>query len=112
MGPDHSFIAGKVFEKAGVNISVLQGNLPQQAVQHMRSQGHDLQGDKFKVFAASISSIIHPRNPFVPILHFNYRYFEVQSENGKILSWFGGGADLTPNYLDEEVRLRVVSHLL
>ena len=92
-----------MFEKAGVNISVLRGNLHPHAVQQIRSRNHNLQGDKFIFFAAGISSIIHPRNPFVPTLHFNYRYFEVQNENGKILSWFGGGADLTPSYLDEEV---------
>ena len=92
-----------MFEKAGVNISVLHGKLPPQAVQQIRSRNHNLQGDKFNFFAAGISSIIHPRNPFVPTLHFNYRYFEVKNENGKTLSWFGGGADLTPSYLDEEV---------
>ncbi len=34
-------------------------------------------------FAAGISSVIHPRNPNVPTLHFNYRYFEVEQEEGK-----------------------------
>ena len=69
----------------------------------MRSRGHDIKGENLPFFAAGISSIIHPRNPFVPTLHFNYRYFEVQDESGKKHSWFGGGADLTPSYLNEEV---------
>lgn len=69
----------------------------------MRSRGSDLKGNKFPFFAAGISSVIHPRNPFVPTLHFNYRYFEVQEESGKKHSWFGGGTDLTPYYLNEEV---------
>lgn len=93
---------GKVFEKAGVNVSVVYGHLPPQAVQQMRSRGTNLKGDKISFFAAGISSVIHPRNPFVPTLHFNYRYFEVQDETGKKHSWFGGGTDLTPYYLDEE----------
>ncbi|XP_067032910.1 oxygen-dependent coproporphyrinogen-III oxidase-like [Acropora muricata] len=93
---------GKVFEKAGVNVSVVYGNLPFQAMQQMRNRGIDLKGDKFTFFAAGISSVIHPRNPFVPTLHFNYRYFEVQEESGKKHSWFGGGTDLTPYYLNEQ----------
>ncbi|XP_068748199.1 oxygen-dependent coproporphyrinogen-III oxidase-like [Montipora capricornis] len=93
---------GKVFEKAGVNVSVVYGKLPQQAMQQMRNRGTDLKGDKFTFFAAGISSVIHPRNPFIPTLHFNYRYFEVQEESGRKHSWFGGGTDLTPYYLDEE----------
>ena len=43
------------------------------------------------------------RNPYVPTVHFNYRYFEVMEENGAKQAWFGGGTDLTPYYLDEEV---------
>lgn len=98
-----SFVTGKVFEKAGVNVSVVYGNLPLAAVEQMRSRGNDLTGNKFPFFAAGISSVIHPRNPFVPTLHFNYRYFEVCEESGKKHSWFGGGTDLTPYYLNEEV---------
>ena len=98
------FIAGSVFEKAGVNVSVVYGNLPPAAVEQMRSRRIDLKGNKFPFFATGISSVIHPRNPFVPTLHFNYRYFEVTEESGKKHSWFGGGTDLTPYYLNEEVR--------
>lgn len=101
--PGLYFFTGKVFEKAGVNVSVVYGHLSPQAVQQMKSRGNNLKGNKFPFFAAGISSVIHPRNPFVPTLHFNYRYFEVQEENGKRHSWFGGGTDLTPYYLNEEV---------
>ena len=69
----------------------------------MRNRGTDIKGSKLPFFAAGISSVIHPRNPFVPTLHFNFRYFEVRDETGKIHSWFGGGTDLTPYYLNEEV---------
>ncbi|KAJ8315339.1 LOW QUALITY PROTEIN: hypothetical protein KUTeg_007489 [Tegillarca granosa] len=93
---------GSVFEKAGVNISVVYGNLPAAAVQQMRSRGKDLKGDSFPFFATGISAVIHPKNPNVPTVHFNYRYFEVEDGSGKKQWWFGGGTDLTPSYLVEE----------
>lgn len=93
---------GKVFEKAGVNISVVTGNLPPAAVAQMRSRGKNLrEGVELPFFAAGISAVIHPRNPYVPTIHFNYRYFEVK-DGEKVDWWFGGGTDLTPYYLDEE----------
>lgn len=93
---------GQVFEKAGVNISVVHGLLPPQAVQQMRARGKMLGDGKLPFFAAGVSAVIHPRNPNVPTMHFNYRYFEVKDENGATQWWFGGGTDLTPNYLIEE----------
>lgn len=39
----------------------------------------------------------------VPTKHFNFRYFEVIPELSERQWWFGGGADLTPYYLDEKV---------
>merc|ERR1719323_2168336 len=57
-------------------------------------------------FACGISSVIHPRNPHVPTVHFNYRYFEVVEPGGNKRWWFGGGCDLTPYYLDEERRMQ------
>ncbi|XP_054743938.1 oxygen-dependent coproporphyrinogen-III oxidase [Anastrepha obliqua] len=93
---------GEVFEKAGVNISVVTGMLPPGAVQQMRTRGKKLEeGKKLPFFAAGVSAVIHPRNPHVPTIHFNYRYFEVESE-GEKQWWFGGGTDLTPYYLNEE----------
>jgi len=46
--------------------------------------------------------LFHPVNPMAPTVHMNYRYFEVQGKDGPV-AWFGGGADLTPSYLFEEV---------
>lgn len=92
---------GKVFEKAGVNISVVTGSLPPGAVAMMRSRGKNIKDGKLPFFAAGISAVIHPRNPMVPTIHFNYRYFEVESEDG-VMWWFGGGTDLTPYYLDKQ----------
>lgn len=96
---------GHTFEKAGVNISVVHGNIPPGAVQQMNSRGKNLpEGQEMPFFACGISSVIHPRNPNVPTLHFNYRYFEViESESEeKNRWWFGGGTDLTPYFLVEE----------
>ncbi|XP_026748935.1 oxygen-dependent coproporphyrinogen-III oxidase isoform X2 [Galleria mellonella] len=92
---------GRVFEKAGVNISVVSGKLPPAAVQQMRSRGKKLENSELPFFAAGVSAVIHPRNPMVPTIHFNYRYFEVQDKDG-VQWWFGGGTDLTPYYLDEQ----------
>ncbi|CAH0553958.1 unnamed protein product [Brassicogethes aeneus] len=91
---------GKIFEKAGVNISVVSGNLPPQAVTQMKTRGKQLQGKNLPFFAAGISAVIHPVNPMVPTIHFNYRYFEVQNGDGEVQWWFGGGTDLTPYYLN------------
>lgn len=94
---------GKCFEKAGVNISVVHGTLPPAAVKQMRSRGKDLPGDKeLPFYAVGVSCVIHPTNPMVPTMHFNYRYFEVKTGEGKATWWFGGGSDLTPYYLNEE----------
>jgi len=94
---------GNVFEKAGVNVSVVHGILPQSAAQQMRVRHKEMSDGELKFFAAGISSVIHPRNPNVPTVHFNYRYFEVDDrKSGKIHWWFGGGTDLTPYILYKE----------
>lgn len=48
--------------------------------------------------------VIHPVNPFIPTTHANFRYIEVvDNKNNEVIdSWFGGGGDLTPNYIFEE----------
>lgn len=82
---------GDVFEKAGVNISVVTGNLPPAAIQQMKSRGKNLGPGNLPFFAAGVSAVIHPRNPMIPTIHFNYRYFEVEKANGEKEWWFGGG---------------------
>ena len=83
---------GEVFEKAGINISVVHGQLPIQAIEQMRSRGHQFvaRNTPLQFFAAGISSVIHPRNPHVPTIHFNYRYFELVDVDGKVHWWYGG----------------------
>ncbi|XP_064790774.1 oxygen-dependent coproporphyrinogen-III oxidase, mitochondrial-like [Oncorhynchus masou masou] len=95
---------GKVFEKAGVNVSVVFGNLTEEAAKQMRSRGKVLRGkDGILPFCAmGVSSVIHPKNPHIPTVHFNYRYFEIEEEDGTKQWWFGGGTDLTPTYVNKE----------
>ncbi|KAG0347659.1 Coproporphyrinogen-III oxidase [Podila humilis] len=98
---------GKVFEKAGVGVSVVYGMLPPAAVSQMRAQHPSIKPTTEPVpfFATGISCVMHPHNPNAPTVHFNYRYFEmgVPDENGQPVNWwFGGGCDLTPAVLYEE----------
>ncbi|MFA7445022.1 MAG: oxygen-dependent coproporphyrinogen oxidase [Flavobacteriaceae bacterium] len=87
---------GNVFEKGGVNISGVFGRLPQ-AMQHYFGV------EEADFFACGLSLVLHPKNPFVPTVHANWRYFEMYDKNGNtVQSWFGGGQDLTPYYLFEE----------
>ena len=92
---------GNVFEKGGVNTSVVFGNVTDK----MRSQLNiaSSNGGADRWFAAGISLVIHPLNPFVPTVHCNYRMFELYSDRDQLTDrWFGGGTDLTPYYLFEE----------
>ncbi|XP_022440053.1 oxygen-dependent coproporphyrinogen-III oxidase, mitochondrial [Delphinapterus leucas] len=95
---------GHVFEKAGVSISVVHGNLSEEAAKQMRSRGKKLKtkDGKLPFSAMGVSSVIHPKNPHAPTIHFNYRYFEVEEADGNKQWWFGGGCDLTPTYLNQE----------
>ncbi len=87
---------GDVFEKGGVNTSVVFGPLPEALKEKVKL-------DDAGFFACGISLVIHPKNPMVPTVHANYRYFELYDAEGKRMdAWFGGGSDLTPYYLFEE----------
>lgn len=98
---------GTTFEKGGVNISVVHGSLPPQAITRMKADHRNLTagaGGSLDFFACGLSLVIHPHNPHAPTVHLNYRYFETVDPETKKLStwWFGGGSDLTPSYLYEE----------
>lgn len=87
---------GNVFEKGGVNISGVHGKLPKSMQTYFNVGDVDF-------FACGLSLVLHPKNPMVPTVHANWRYFEMYDEKGQIIdSWFGGGQDLTPYYLFEE----------
>jgi coproporphyrinogen III oxidase len=93
---------GDVFEKGGVNTSVVYGEV----TDAMRRQLNlEKRGEKtpLKWFACGLSLVLHPGNPMVPTVHCNYRMFELYDEKeGMIDRWFGGGTDLTPYYLFNE----------
>ena len=96
---------GNVFEKAGVNTSVVYGILPRAAIQRMRAHHKALDADveRLEFFAAGLSLVLHPKNPMAPTVHMNYRYFETANPDGSSNTWwFGGGCDLTPCYLFDE----------
>ena len=87
---------GAVFEKGGVNISAVHGELPKSMQAYFGVEDADF-------FACGLSLVLHPKNPMVPTVHANWRYFEMYDKNGDIVDqWFGGGQDLTPYYLFEE----------
>ena len=88
---------GGMFEKAGVNRAVVEGELPPGMAQRL---GASALADRARRFlAAGVSLVIHPRSPMVPIVHLNVRYFELTSPGGEVAdAWLGGGTDLTPTY--------------
>ncbi len=90
---------GDVFEKAGVGVSVVMGELRPEAAREM---GGGQEIEELSFFATGISLVFHPRNPMAPTVHANYRYFERGDGTAPGSWWFGGGADLTPSYLFEE----------
>jgi coproporphyrinogen III oxidase len=84
---------GALIEKGGVNVSAVHGALSENFAKELPGSGTDF-------YACGVSLVIHPRNPYVPTVHANFRYIEHGERR-----WFGGGADLTPYYVfaeDEE----------
>lgn len=98
---------GNVFEKGGVNTSVVFGEVTDKMRMQLSHspplKGEAGRGHGEKWFACGLSLVIHPINPFVPTVHCNYRMFELYNEKDEVIDrWFGGGTDLTPYYLIEE----------
>lgn len=83
---------GAVLERAAVNVSSVAGSQVPKAI--VATMPH-LAGAAFR--ATGISMVLHPRNPYAPSFHANFRYFEAGDD-----WWFGGGLDLTPMYGFEE----------
>ncbi len=84
---------GEVFEKGGINFSVIEGAALPEAASAVR---RNIAGRPFK--ATGVSLVMHPRNPFVPTTHMNVRFFVSSPESDNPVWWFGGGYDLTPCY--------------
>lgn len=88
---------GEVFERGGVNFSLVHGDrLPPAATE----RNPHLAGGKF--IAMGVSLVMHPRNPYVPTSHANVRFFVAEKEGQDPVWWFGGGFDLTPFYGNDE----------
>lgn len=84
---------GRIFEKGGVAFSAVHGPVSEAMKKQL-----NLEGENF--FATGVSIVLHPRHPRHPIIHMNVRYFEL--DNGATY-WFGGGIDLTPHYVDQQL---------
>lgn len=80
---------GKVIAKGGVNFSAVHGETPEALSSFLGRK------DSTEFFATGVSIVLHSVNPWVPIIHMNVRYFEVDDDTW----WFGGGIDLTPHYI-------------
>ena len=100
---------GNIFERAGVGFSHVQGSRlpPSASAAHPEAAGRSWQ-------AMGVSLVLHPRNPYVPTVHMNVRFFVANQPNAQSAKhqdasedadlatqpiwWFGGGMDLTPYY--------------
>ena len=94
---------GNLIEKGGVNFSAVHGKLPEAVKKQFNTQNDDF-------FATGISIVLHPHNPWVPIIHMNIRYFEMKNAE-QDLRWFGGGIDVTPHYVINEDASNFHKHL-
>lgn len=83
--------SGAVIEKGGVNFSAVHGEMPERIREALSMTGTSF-------YATGVSIVLHPQNPWVPIIHMNTRYFEMDDGT----HWFGGGIDLTPHYIVPE----------
>ena len=89
---------GNVFEKGGVNFSIIRGDKMPKSATALRPE---LEGRKYT--ALGVSLVLHPDNPFIPTAHANVRFFVAEEQGKDPIWWFGGGFDLTPYYgFDED----------
>ena len=89
---------GSVIEKGGIMFSAVHGETPEFLLKEKQHSVNDKISSGSTFYATGISIVIHPKNPMVPIIHMNIRYFEVSNET----KWLGGGIDLTPHYIVKE----------
>lgn len=112
-----AYADGCTIEKGGIATSCAAGKVSPELANHIKMRRPNTKLTADDIFRVSgISAIIHPQNPFVPSLHFNFRFFELYSvaQTSKeapsadtttttiIDSWFGGGIDLSPAFVIDE----------
>ena len=90
-GGTMAVMKGDVFEKVGVNISVVYGKFTNEFKKKI--PGTESSAD---FWAAGISVVAHMKNPKIAAAHFNTRFIATEK------SWFGGGCDLTPAIPEDE----------
>jgi coproporphyrinogen III oxidase len=82
---------GRVFEKVGVNVSEVHGQLGEAAQKAMAARGVPGMESDPSFWASGISLVAHMQNPHCPAVHMNTRMFWTPHA-----WWFGGGSDLNP----------------
>lgn len=82
---------GQIIEKGGVGFSAVYGEASEATLKTLKLT------EPAEFYATGVSIVLHPKNPLVPIIHMNVRYFEMSTGQ----NWFGGGIDLTPHYVVE-----------
>jgi coproporphyrinogen III oxidase len=80
---------GRVLERAGINVSLVRGERVPPVIAESRPHTRGM-----PYTATGISMVLHPRSPYAPSFHANFRFFSVSDDEW----WFGGGCDLTPAY--------------
>ena len=89
-GGEMAIMKGNVFEKVGVNFSVVRGEFSDEFKKEMPGTNSSR-----AFFATGISLVAHMHSPLVPAVHMNTRFIATEK------TWFGGGADLTPMFEDK-----------